>query len=75
MVSPELPALVMKEWSYRHRRAFWFALVSLVIGGLIGLSLVAGFIYLVMQGHHKAAGLLLGAGALGMVAGFRSARL
>ncbi len=65
----------MQEWSYRHRRAFWFALVSLVIGGLIGLSLVGGFVYLVMQNHGGYATTLLGGGALSMVAGFRATRL
>jgi hypothetical protein len=49
--------------------------VSLVIGGVLALSLVGGFIYLVMNDHGGYAGGLLGAGALGMVAGFRSTRL
>jgi hypothetical protein len=65
----------MKEWGRSHRRAFLYAFASTLIGGLIALSLIAGFIYLVMQGHSKAAGILLGAGALSMVAGFRSTRL
>jgi hypothetical protein len=67
--------LVLAEWRYRHRRAFWYALISLIFGGSIALSLVGGFVYLVMQGHPKAAGSLLTAGAFGMVAGFRSTRL
>jgi len=75
IVAPELPALVMAEWGHRHRRAFWYALVSLVIGGVLALSLVGGFIYLVMNDHGGYAGGLLGAGALGRVAGFRSTRL
>jgi hypothetical protein len=74
-VGLDLPALVIKEWGYRHRRAFWYAMLALFIGGLLALSLVGGFIYLVMHNHPTAAGSLLGAGAIGMVAGFRAARL
>lgn len=74
-ISPEMPGLVMAEWSHRHRRAFLYALVSLLIGGLLALSLVGGFIFLVMNGRGGYAVTLLGAGALSMVAGFRSTRL
>jgi hypothetical protein len=49
--------------------------VALVIGGLVSISLVGGFVYLVMNDHPKSAAILLGSGALGMVAGFRSTRL
>jgi hypothetical protein len=66
---------VLQEWGHRNRRAFWYALVALVIGGLMGISLIGGFIYLVMNGHVKAAVSLLGAGAVSMVAGFVSTRL
>ena len=75
VVSPDLPALVLKEWGYRHWRAFWYALVATIAGALLALRLVLGFIYLVMIGHSKAAGILLGGGALSMVAGFRASRL
>ena len=61
IISPELPALVLQEWGHRNRRAFWYALVALVIGGLMGISLIGGFIYLVMNGHVKAAVSLPGA--------------
>jgi len=71
----KLPEAVMAEWSSYHRRAFIYATVALTFGGLIALSLVGGFVYLVMNGHPKSAAALLGAGALGMVAGFRSTRL
>jgi nitrate reductase NapE component len=74
-VGSELPELVVREWGHRHRRQFWFALVALVIGGLVSIGLIGGFVYLVMNDHPKSAALLLGSGALGMVAGFRSTRL
>lgn len=74
-ISPEMPAMVMAEWRRRHERAFQYALVSLITGGLLAFELVGGFIYLVMNHHDRGALILLGAGALGMVAGFRSARL
>jgi hypothetical protein len=65
----------MVEWSRRHSRAFTYALVSTILGAIVALSLVGGFVYLVMNGHPKSAAALLGAGALGMVTGFRSGRL
>jgi hypothetical protein len=62
-------------WAAAHRRAYRFAMLSLLIGGILSLGLIVGFVYLVMQGHTTAAGLLLGSGALSLVAGFRSTRL
>jgi predicted membrane protein len=59
----------------RDHDAFTYALTGLIIGGVIAVALIAGFIYLVMQGHPAAAGSLLGTGALGMVAAFRATRL
>ena len=50
---------MLQEWGHRNRRAFWYAPVALVIGGLMGISLIGGFIYLVMNGHVKAAVSLL----------------
>jgi hypothetical protein len=50
-------------------------MLGLVIGGLLGLGLIGGFVYLVMQGHGGYATTLLGTGALSMVAGFRVVRL
>jgi hypothetical protein len=67
--------LVMQEHRDRNRRAFQYATLALTIGGLLSALLVLGFIYLVMRGHATAAGALLGTGAIGMVAGFRAARL
>src|SRR6266536_5173104 len=66
---------VTQQWGLEHGRAFRYAMTALSIGGVLGLSLVSGFIYLVMQGHATSAGILLGGGALSMVAGFRSVRL
>jgi len=45
-----------------------------LIGGLIALSLVGGFIYLMIMAIRSGRN-PVGAGALGMVAGFRSTRL
>ena len=74
-VSPDLPAHVLEEWSLRHRRAFLYAITALVIGGILGVALIGGFVYLVLTGHGGYAAALLGAGAISMVAGFRAARL
>lgn len=65
----------MQEWGYRHRRQFWYAIVSTTIGGLIALGLIGGYVYLARQGFPKSAAGLLGGGALGVVAGFRATRL
>ena len=40
---------VIKEWGHRHRRAFWYAMLALFIGGVLGILLVGGFIYLVCR--------------------------
>jgi hypothetical protein len=74
-VSPDLPALIVLQWGYRHKRAFWFAWTGQVIGGLLAGSLIGGYIYLVMQGHPKSAGLLLGGGAVSLVTAFITVRL
>ena len=74
-ISPMLPNVIMQEWSAKHRRAFWYATLALTFGGLLALSLVGGFVYLVMRSQGGYAVTLLGTGALSMVAGFRSSRL
>lgn len=74
-VSSELPLHVVSAWENHHQRAFRYAVISLIIGGAVALSLVGGFIYLVEAGHGGYASALLGGGALGMVTGFRSIRL
>lgn len=73
-VASELPALVIAEWSARHSRRFRYALTSLIIGGVLALSLVSGFVFLVMKDQGKYAAGLLCAGAFTMVAGFLSTR-
>lgn len=74
-VGHDLPGMIVAAWQARHRRSFIYAMVALIIGGMLALGMVGGFVYLVMQGHGRYALTLLGAGALGMVAGFRSVRL
>ena len=74
-VSPELPALVVKGRNAELRRQFVYAVLSLLSGVVALLSLIAGYVYLVIQGHpHAAAGLLAG-GVLGLVGGFIRSRL
>ena len=74
-ISPAMAVYVMQEAVNRNRRAFQYAMAGLLIGAVLGLSLITAFVYLVMEGHSAAAGVLLGGGALSMVAGFRSTRL
>lgn len=71
---PELPAQVLQMWAGAHQRAYRYAMLSLAIGGVLGLALIGGFVYLVMNNHGSWAGALLGTGAIGMVAAFLRAR-
>jgi hypothetical protein len=74
-IHPELPMTVISEWKVRHARAYAYANHALLIGGILALALIGGFVYLVMNSHGYYAAMLLGAGAVSMVAGFRAARL
>jgi len=75
IVGHDLPSKVITAWQSGHDRSFRYAMAALIIGGLLALGLLGGFIYLVMQGHGGYAATLLGGGTLSMVAGFRSVRL
>jgi hypothetical protein len=75
LIGHDLPGLIVQAGQTELRRSFLYAMTALLIGGLISLSIVGGFVYLVMQGHGGYAGALLGAGALNMVAGFQTVRL
>jgi hypothetical protein len=57
------------------QREFLYAVMALGVAGLALVLVLGGFVYLVMQGHPTAAGSLLGAGVLGLIAGFIRARL
>jgi hypothetical protein len=50
-------------------------MTALIIGGAVTLSLIGGFIYLVMNQHPKAAAGLLSGGVVTMVSAFLSTRL
>jgi hypothetical protein len=65
----------LNTWEAAHQRGARYANLSLVIAGILGMGLIGGFVYLVMNGHGGYAVTLLGGGALSMVAGFRVARL
>jgi hypothetical protein len=72
---PQAPIEVLRMWRAQHQANFVYATVALVIAGALGLGLIGGYVYLVMEGHATAGGVLLGSGALSMVAGFRTVRL
>jgi hypothetical protein len=67
--------MVLQIWHGIQRADFVYATVSLVIAGMVAFALIGGFVYLVIQGHPKAAGALLGSGALSLVTGFLTMRL
>lgn len=73
-IDSQLPAVIVDAAVRYDRQAFAYAMTGMVIGGLIA-SVIAGFVYLVISSHPEAAGGLLGASVLSMIAGFRSSRL
>jgi hypothetical protein len=74
-IDPELPRLIVeasnrqleREYQYASRGQ-WISLAALVMA-------FSGFIYLIMQNHAEAAGVLLGAGVIGLISGYLNARL
>lgn len=74
-VAPELPALIIQAWERRHHRQFVYATTLGVIGGCVMLTLIGGYIYLVMEDHRYYAAGLLSGGVLSAVAGFIATRL
>jgi len=69
-VDPTLPALVFQARDRQLHREFVYAGMALGIAALGLILVVGGFVYLVMQGHSLEAKVLLGAGVLGLIAGF-----
>jgi uncharacterized membrane protein len=69
-INPNLPLSIVEAGQRELAREFQYAIVFLVFGGCISLSIIGGFVYLAMQDHPTAAGALLGAGVLNMVTGF-----
>src|SRR5215831_18408373 len=74
-LSPELPPLVLKAADNEQEREYRYAVVSLLTGSILGISVIGGFVYLVMQGHAVAAGWLLGVNVLNLIHGFVRNRL
>lgn len=74
-IDPQLPRMIVDGAIHRDRNSFLYALTGQLVGGAISLSLIGGFIYLVMHNHATEAAELLGAGAIGIVTGFRLTRL
>jgi hypothetical protein len=74
-IAPGLPVLVVQVLDREHHREFIYAAMGLGIAALGLVLVLGGFVYLVMQGHSTDAKILLGAGVLGLIAGFIRARL
>jgi hypothetical protein len=74
-VNSDLPALVVKARNDELRRQFTYATLSLLSGILALLSIIGGYIYLVVQGHPRSAAGLLATGVLGLIGGFIRSRL
>jgi hypothetical protein len=63
-LTPELLAQIITE---DHKGNQKFATVNSVMGGLGFITVVVGFIYLIMNGHDYSAGILLGVETLAII--------
>ena len=70
-----LPALLIRTRNDELRREFTYAVLSLLSGVISLLTVVGGYIYLVLHGHPRAAAGLLATGVLGLIGGFIRSRL
>jgi hypothetical protein len=74
-VDSRLPELVVQVADHEAQREYHYALAGMISSGVLFLSVVGGFVYLVMNDHSKAAAGLLGAGVLGLIHAILRARL
>lgn len=74
-VDSRLPELVVQVADREAQREYYYALAGMISSVVLFLSVVGGFVYLVMQDHPKAAAGLLGAGVLGLINAILRARL
>ncbi|MGH9607614.1 MAG: hypothetical protein ACRD3N_18130 [Terracidiphilus sp.] len=74
-IDPSLPPLLFHARDRELQREFIYAAMALGVAALALILVLGGFVYLVMQGHPTDAKFLLGAGVLGLIAGFLRARL
>lgn len=74
-IDPALPALLVQARDRELHREFVYAAIALGVAALALILVLGGFVYLVMQNHSTEAKILLGAGVLGLIAGFLRARL
>ena len=74
-IDPALPVLLFQARDRQLHREFVYAALALGIAALALILVLGGFVYLVIQGHPTEAKILLGAGVLGLIAGFIRARL
>jgi hypothetical protein len=74
-VDPRLPELVVQVADREAHRDYAYALTGMITSAVLFLSVVGGFVYLVMNDHPKSATGLLGAGVLGLISAMLRARL
>jgi hypothetical protein len=74
-VDPGLPALLIQAADRQLEREYRYALQGQGIAAMGMVLVIGGFVYLVMMGHHEAAGSLLGTGLVGLVLAFLRSRL
>jgi hypothetical protein len=74
-VDPALPLLIVQADKRARSDDFWYALIGMLSGLILNLSLIAVFAYLVMHGQARYALFLLGAQVLSAASTFVKARL
>ena len=74
-VDTSLPTLVVQARADELHREFVYAVVSLIAGVIAFLSIVGGYVFLVLHGFPKSAAGLLATGVLSLIGGFIRNRL
>jgi hypothetical protein len=74
-VDPTLPVRILQAREFELQWEFQYAALSATYGILALLSVVGGYIYLVIHGSPQAAAGLLAAGVLSLIGGFVRSRL
>jgi hypothetical protein len=70
-----IPLAIIRARTDAAKMEYRYAMAGLAIAGIGLVSVVGGFIFLVIYGHPKAAAALLGAGILSLISAFIKTRL
>jgi hypothetical protein len=74
-VGRDVPLAIVRAREAAVKMEYRYAMAGLAIAGVGLVSVIGGYMYLVMSGHPQAAGCLLGAGILSLITAFIKTRL